>query len=233
MGKKLTAEEIDKKVRENPNKGFDQCSNCQGIEVQGRMHPDNEELDFSSLICDECIEAEENGTSLVDQKFSKYLNTLEDQTAAGILREVVFSLPEEQRREAIIKHLPEDVMENDITYEVIGYIGASDYEGRNGTDLGDGYKSMEDAFNDAKELQDEYVVIKIQSSDREEIKLLGEVPQENKLWRVPVLRTGFASRTIDVMAKTEQEAIDLAIDEAGGHEFSENDAEYSAPDGAY
>lgn len=68
--------------------------------------------------------------------------------------------------------------EDDITYEIIGYMTASDYEGRNGTDCGDGYPTMDAAWDAAKELQDEYVVVKVQSSDREEIKLLGEVPEE-------------------------------------------------------
>ena len=54
-----------------------------------------------------------------------------------------------------------------------------------------------------------------------------------RIWTVPVCRTGFGSRTIEVVAATEEEAIEKAIDEAGNHEFSENDAEYSAPDGAF
>ena len=57
-----------------------------------------------------------------------------------------------------------------------------------------------------------------------------ETPQP-RIWKVPVCRTGFGSRTIEVIATTEEEAIEKAIDEAGNHEFSENDAEYTAPDG--
>ena len=61
-----------------------------------------------------------------------------------------------------------------------------------------------------------------------------DVPEEeSKIWVVPVCRTGFAHRTIEVTARNEQEAIQLAIDEAGSESFSENDAEYSAPDGAH
>lgn len=59
-----------------------------------------------------------------------------------------------------------------------------------------------------------------------------ETPQP-RIWKVPVCRTGFGSRTINVIATTEAEAIEKAIDEAGNHEFSENDAEYTAPDGAF
>lgn len=64
------------------------------------------------------------------------------------------------------------------TYEIIGYMTSSDFDGRNGTDCGDGYLTMEDALKFAEELLDEYVIVKVQSSDREEIKLLGEVPSD-------------------------------------------------------
>lgn len=56
---------------------------------------------------------------------------------------------------------------------------------------------------------------------------------EPQTWSVNVCRTGFGHRTIEVIANTEQGAIELAIDAAGDESFSENDAEYSAPDGAH
>lgn len=46
-------------------------------------------------------------TNLVEKEFSKYLRTLKDQSIGGLLREAIFALPEEKRRELIIKHLPE------------------------------------------------------------------------------------------------------------------------------
>jgi hypothetical protein len=120
--------------------------------------------------------------NLVDNKLSEYLSQMEDQAIAGFIREIVFSLPEEQRRAAIMKHLPE--------------MKLNDAEG--------------DAESDA----------------------VNETP-EPRIWNVPVCRTGWGSRTIQVVATTEDEAIELAIDEAGDHEFSENNAEYTAPDGAF
>ena len=51
-------------------------------------------------------------------------------------------------------------------------------------------------------------------------------------WSVPVCRTAYAHHTMEVVAKTEQEAIEKALDAAGDIEFSEKDADYSAPDGA-
>jgi len=53
-----------------------------------------------------------------------------------------------------------------------------------------------------------------------------------KQFNVPVVRTAHAHQVIAVTAKNEEEAIEKAIDAAGGESFSEKDAEYSAPDGA-
>lgn len=53
-----------------------------------------------------------------------------------------------------------------------------------------------------------------------------------KSWNVPILRTGYGHAMIAVSARTEEEAIERAIDEAGNESFSEKDSEYSAPDGA-
>jgi hypothetical protein len=59
-----------------------------------------------------------------------------------------------------------------------------------------------------------------------------DTPQE-RIWTVPVCRTSYGHRKIEVIATTEAEAIEKAIDEAGNESFSESDADYSAPDGAY
>lgn len=57
-------------------------------------------------------------------------------------------------------------------------------------------------------------------------------PKE-RIWKVEVCRTATAFRTIEVIAKTEEEAMDKAIDEAGGEGFGSGEADYSAPNGAY
>lgn len=59
-----------------------------------------------------------------------------------------------------------------------------------------------------------------------------DTPQE-RIWTVPVCRTSYGHRNIQVIATTEQEAIEKAIDAAGNESFSESDADYSAPNGAY
>lgn len=44
---------------------------------------------------------------------------------------------------------------------------------------------------------------------------------------VEVCRTGWGSTTLTVTARSQQEANEKALDEAGDHEFSERDAEYT------
>jgi len=53
-----------------------------------------------------------------------------------------------------------------------------------------------------------------------------------KDWNVPVCRTGFGHNTLTVRARTEREAVEKALYEAGNHEYSEKEADYSADDGA-
>lgn len=55
---------------------------------------------------------------------------------------------------------------------------------------------------------------------------------EKRTWSVPICRTSYAHKTLEVIATSEAEAIEKALDDAGDHEFSEKDADYSAPDGA-
>jgi len=127
--------------------------------------------------------------SLVDQKFSEYLLSLDDQAIAGLLREMAFSLGEQERRAFIIKHLPE--LRSAAVHE--------NHCDESGCKYGD---------------QDCPV-------------------SEEVLWNVPVMRTGYGHTLIAVTARTEQEAIEKALDEAGGEDFSENSSEYEAPDGAH
>lgn len=51
MGTKLSAEQIEQYIIDNPNEGFDHCNYCEGIEPQNSM------LGFDTtddLICEEC-----------------------------------------------------------------------------------------------------------------------------------------------------------------------------------
>jgi hypothetical protein len=51
-------------------------------------------------------------------------------------------------------------------------------------------------------------------------------------WEVPVTRVSIGFRTITVKARSEQEAINNAIDAAGVYRYNEKSSDYSAPDGA-
>ena len=46
-------------------------------------------------------------------------------------------------------------------------------------------------------------------------------------FEVQVFRTSYSSRIIEVEAENEEEAKENALEEAGGYEFSEHDAEYT------
>lgn len=47
-------------------------------------------------------------------------------------------------------------------------------------------------------------------------------------YQVNVTRIGYSCRTIEVEAKSEKDAEDKAIDEAGSHDFSEHDSKYES-----
>lgn len=46
-------------------------------------------------------------------------------------------------------------------------------------------------------------------------------------YTIEVCRTGFGFKNIEVEANSFEEAIELALDDAGNHEFSESEAEYT------
>lgn len=48
-----------------------------------------------------------------------------------------------------------------------------------------------------------------------------------KEFDIPVCRTGYGFATITVKAKTQKQAERLALEEAGNHDFSEKDADYT------
>lgn len=81
--------------------------------------------------------------------------------------------------------------------------------------------------------------LKEQLQDLIHTQVTQNLPQDDseelpmRQWNVPVMRTGYSHTLIAVSARTEQEAIDLAINEAGGEDFSEKSSEYEATDGAH
>lgn len=53
-----------------------------------------------------------------------------------------------------------------------------------------------------------------------------EVHEEPREFTVEICRIGYSNRTVKIMAHSLSEAEEIALDEAGNHEFSERDAEY-------
>ena len=71
--------------------------------------------------------------------------------------------------------------------------------------------------------------------DSKDIEIVVEEPEKSCKWDVPISRVGYSGRVQEIRVDepiTEEEAVNLAIDEAGGESFSEHTSEYSAPDGA-
>jgi len=152
--------------------------------------------------------------NLVDQKFSQYLSSLDDQAAAGMLREVIFSLPEEQRRELIVKHCPEFKLDQNDGQKV--HVTAYDDEDGAAWKLMFGDEVVEDGFQSTADAE-------MWARDN------GYIPmsQEPERYRVSICRTGYGFTSIDVMARSPEEAEDLAHDEAGDHSYNEKSSEYT------
>ena len=191
-----------------------------------------------------------NNITLVDQKFNDFISKMEDKTAAAMLKAVVEALPEDQRRAAIISHLP-NVQEELVhlrhcsadackygddncpvlsipepeTKFPIGYEGV--YQGREFEIINKGLSGNGNEDFRMLEFKDngEKMPIHIQA-------IQDDLSTPLKQWNVPILRIGYSHHMMAVSARTEEEAIERAIDEAGGEEFSEKSSEYTAPDGA-
>jgi hypothetical protein len=56
------------------------------------------------------------------------------------------------------------------------------------------------------------------------------VAQKKKKFTIPVLRIGYACRDIEVEARSEEEARQIALDTAGEFDFSEHSSEYMIDD---
>ena len=59
------------------------------------------------------------------------------------------------------------------TYEIYGYMTSSDFEGRNFTVLDEGIEDKDEAMKLGEEYLEEYYKVKVQSTDREVIEILG------------------------------------------------------------
>lgn len=62
---------------------------------------------------------------------------------------------------------------------------------------------------------------------KQEAKKLYQMVQKEKEFKIEVCRTGYAFTTITVVATDRTKAEELALEEAGSHDFNEKDCEYS------
>jgi hypothetical protein len=195
MGKKLTAEEIGQHVIDNPSTGFDQCSQCQGIEAQGAMKDLDESKPFDDvLICDECA-AVANQCSNCDFDMGQgYENC--GGAGDGVC-------PECGQDDG--KAVPQKV-------QVTAYDDGDGVEWK----LMFGDETVEDGFQSTADAE-------MWARDN------GYIPmsQEPEAYEVSVCRTGYGFHRIQVQARSPEEAEELALDEAGDHEYSEKSSEYT------
>jgi hypothetical protein len=173
--------------------------------------------------------------STIDDKFTQYLSSLADVTAAAILKAAVETMPEAQKRQFIIDNCPvtKTPEANAAPEEEFntGYEGA--YKGRSYEIINQGMFGNGNVDWRMLKFKDNGEELPLHKSvlAKEVLEATDDMPM--KQWNVPIMRIGYGHALIAVSARTEQEAIDLAIDEAGGESFSENSSEYEAPDGAH
>ena len=139
----------------------------------------------------------------VETKFEQYLNTLEDKTAAAILKAAVEKMSFPKRREFIINHCPAAAAPeaNTCNNSACGF------------DMGPGYENCGGCEDGV-------------------CPECGTDNSPERQWNVPILRTSYSHTMMAVSARNKEEAIAKAIDEAGDVSFSENSSNYEAPDGA-
>lgn len=96
------------------------------------------------------------------------------------------------------------------------------------------YKALlaEVARQNAREMKDGYEVFRGSAIDTwvnnhaRQLQNGSKVVLPLKPFDIEVCRVGYGFATITVMARDQQEAEVLALDEAGGHDFSEKNSEY-------
>lgn len=75
-----------------------------------------------------------------------------------------------------------------------------------------------------------YAISELQKALDEAQKIMDEeeVVEESQMqdFEIPVVRIGYGFKTIKVRAKSQEEAEQLALDEAGNQEFSEKESDY-------
>jgi hypothetical protein len=153
--------------------------------------------------------------STIEDKFAQYLNTIQDTTAAAFLKAAVAAIPEDQKRQFIIDNCP-------VIPAPAQKVQVTAYDDESGAawKLMFGDETVEDGFDSTADAE-------MWARDNGYIP----VSEEPESYTVTMCRTGYGFAYIDVMARSPEEAEELAMDEAGDHSYSEKASEYKA-DGA-
>ena len=129
--KKLTEEEIAE-YSTDPNQYFDQCDECDGIQLGGTMH----EVPNGDLICDECDVAEKTFSFFLDQKATTWFRTHFEIKASSL---------DEAKKLAIDFYLTGKT--DDIPWgEIEGVVDIMDVEDNDGQSTAEIYYEMDSAF---------------------------------------------------------------------------------------
>jgi hypothetical protein len=207
----MTDEEVEQHCKDHPMEPLDICSKCSGSQVHGSMKSLNDSINCTALICDDCAASE-------DTVYNRCANCDFDmgenyENCGGAEDGTCPECGHQKKEETVFP----------IGYE--GTFKGRDYKVINRGLSGNGnehHRLVE--FKDNGEMKDYH---------KDVLQEAAKVLKEPVLWNVPVMRTGYGHGLIAVTARSEEEAIALALDEAGGEEFSEKSSEYTAPDGAH
>lgn len=199
MGKKLTAADVAQHIIDHPMTGFDICSKCNEVETQNSMSSLNDSINCTALICDECSESE-------DTVYNKCSNCDFDMGEAYV------------NCGASEDGVCPECGQDDAAPAAGQKVQVTAYE----DDMGVAWKLMfgdetvEDGFESTADAE-------MWARDNEYIPM----SQEPETYEVNVCRTGYGFTSITVTARSQEEAENKALDEAGDHSYSEKSSEFT------
>lgn len=200
VNRKMTAEDIEQHSKDHPMVPLDQCSKCEGIEVHGSMKSLNDSINCTALICDECADSEET-------EYNRCANCDFDM---GVDYEHCGAA-----EDGTCPECGTDVDEEfNNWWNNGGQEQAEEHYGEVTEDVlkqQPSYPNKENAFSEAL----------YNMARKDNLHKHGE-------YEVKVCRTGYGFTTIEVTARSAQEAEEKALNEAGDHSYSEKSSEYTS-----
>ena len=196
---KLTAEEIEQHAAEFPNEGFDICSKCNEAQEANTMESLNNSINCTALICEECQNSEDTVYNHCSNCNFDMGENFENCGGSedGVCPECGTDSAAPVAKQKV--HVKSYDDEDGAAWKLM--FGDEVVE--------DGFQSTADAEMWARDH--------------------GYIPmsEEPERYRVTICRTGYGFTSIDVQARSPEEAEDLAHDEAGDHIYSEKSSEFT------